>query len=210
VIDLNRYRLVCSYRYCAPDGLHVFDKLRYERIGNDERLRRKEFRYRDAETHRLRKPSGADSLLYRLPEILLAVQRGDTIHWTEGERDTDSLVSVGIAATSHHQGAGRVTLEQARWLQHAKQIVLWMDKDVDRPEVGAYDAALRHNLLVAAGVPADHISIVRAFGKGRKDAADHLQRYDVSRAVVLDKMWVAQIASAYRTGSGRRLGYRRG
>src|SRR5262249_46085975 len=92
-----------------------------------------------------------------------------------------------VAATSHHQGAGNATLQQASWLTKAKHVVLVADLD----NAGAYDAALRHDLLLEAGCEGE-ISIVRA--REGNDAADQIAagyRIDEFVPVDISKLRVA-------------------
>lgn len=203
------YEFVKKYIYRREDGGYFFEKHRFARIGDDPSKRPKEFRYYNADTGDFRKPSGADEVVYRLPELLAGIRAGKIIHWPEGEKDCDALVAAGEVATSSHQGACKLTLAQARWLRGAHKVVLWVDKDRGHWEVGAYDAVLRHNMLVEAGVPEESIRFVRAQGAG-KDAADHLKRYTVDAAVPVEKIQLAKVASAYTTSSRQFAGYRRG
>ncbi len=205
------YDQVHRYWFTGPDGTRLFAKDRYELIEPIEGQRKKTFRYFDPEARRAQKPPHADAYLYRLHEVVLAVANGQTIHWAEGEKDADALAAAGVVATSHHQGAGRVTLDQAAWLAEARAIVLWVDKDVDHWEVGAYDACLRYNLLLEAGVRARRIRVVKARGVHNKDAADHLGAgYRVDQALGVDPLRLAEVARAYRPASGKKAGYRRG
>lgn len=165
------------------------------------------------------RPANADRWLYRLPEALEAIRRGETIHWTEGEKDADAIRGAGGAAVSVHQGAAKATLDQARWLLRARKVIVWADKDwlpgpdgVAHPEVGAYDAALRHDLLVRAGYHADRIAIVRARGDDAerpfaKDAADHVARYGLRRWVAVDRAALREVAREYTPAGERKLGY---
>ena len=50
---------------------------------------------------------GVERTLYRLPEVLAAVERGERIFVVEGEKDTDALAGLGLAATTNPGGAGK-------------------------------------------------------------------------------------------------------
>lgn len=205
------YDEVCRYWFTEPDGTRLFAKVRYELRDTIAGARKKTFRYWDPETRSAKKPPYADAYLYRLHEVAPAVLGGRTIHWAEGEKDSDALVAAGVIATSHHQGAGRVTPDQAAWLSKARRIVLWVDKDVDHWEVGAYDACLRYNLLIDVGVRASRIGFVKARGVGNKDAADHLAAgFSVAQALHVDPERLADVARLYKRSSASRAGYRRG
>ena len=47
------------------------------------------------------------SVLYRLPALLQAKARGETLFIVEGEKDADRLVSLGLTATTNPMGAGK-------------------------------------------------------------------------------------------------------
>ncbi|MBF4604710.1 hypothetical protein [Curtobacterium sp. VKM Ac-2884] len=201
------YEFVTAYDYTDEHGRYLFEKRRYR--STLPGTRNKTFLYFDR-TNRsspYSKPSDADRWLYRLPAVLEAVQAGETIHWAEGEKDADALWAAGVPATSIHQGAAKCTPEQAAWLRDARRVVIWVDKDEGHWEVGAYDAALRHDLLADAGVRPTHIRLVKARGRG-KDAYDHLQLYPPERAIRVDKARLAAVAALYTPLTGRKLGYR--
>jgi DNA primase len=205
---LSDYTHVATYRYRLADGTLVFEKRRYERLQPITGARSKTFRYWDPARHAFSKPPGADALLYRLPGFAAAIRTGETIHWTEGEKDADALVRAGVFATSHHQGAGRITPEQANLLSGAARVVIWMDRDDPHPEVGAYDAALRYNLLLDAGLAPRQLRVVAALTG--KDAADHLAHHSYLRARSVNLLWLEQTAKRHSPSVSRRLGYPRG
>jgi len=191
-------RIEKVYTYTDENGLVLFQKRRWIP---------KEFSYYP------NKPKDADRYVYRLPELLAGIQAGRRIHWVEGEKDADALVAAGEVATSVHQGAGKVTPEQAAWFIGAREVWVWMDKDwygdPPHPEVGAYDAALRTNQLIDAGVQPANIWPVCARGEGNKDAADHLAAgFAPDAAVPVDEDWLERWAQEYRPRSARKLGYR--
>lgn len=202
------YEYQTSYEYTDEHGAYLFEKRRYRSTLPGERS--KTFRYFDKTAHRnaYRKPADADRWLYQLPAVLEAVQASRTIHWAEGEKDADALWAAGVPATSVHQGAGKCTPAQAAWLRNARRVTIWVDKDEGHWEVGAYDAALRHNLLVRAGLDAARIKLVYARGRGTKDAHDHLQLYRPGQAITADKQRLAAVAARFQPSSATRIGYR--
>ena len=203
------YDEVCKYWFTDSDGTRLFAKVRYELQDTVAGPRKKTFRYWDPDTRRFQKPPYADAYLYRLHEVAPAAVAGKTIHWAEGEKDADALAAAGVAATSHHQGAGHVTLDQAALLTEARRVVLWVDKDIDHWEVGAYDACLRYNLLIDAGVRAGRLRLVKARGRSNKDAADHLAAgFTVAQALSVDPLRLAEVARNYTPSAGRKAGYR--
>lgn len=69
-------------------------------------------------------------VLYRLPELLQAVQRGETVFIPEGEKDVDNLARLGLVATTNPMGAGKWRPEYSDWLKGAKVIII---PDNDQP-----------------------------------------------------------------------------
>ncbi len=53
--------------------------------------------------------NGVERVLYRLPEVRRAVERGDRVYVVEGEKDADAIVRIGSCATTNCGGAGKWT-----------------------------------------------------------------------------------------------------
>lgn len=95
---------VAKYQYLDADGTLLFEKLRYI----DRSSGKKEFRQR--------KPDGnggweyklgeTPRVLYNLPAVLKAKQNGEPVWLVEGEKDADTLIKMGICATTMPNGAG--------------------------------------------------------------------------------------------------------
>lgn len=193
---------VCRYDFTDENGRLRFQKIRYRIIDPEPGGREKDFRYFNPDAlpiDRWRKPEGADRLIYNLPAVLKAIRSGKAIHWVEGEKDADALIRAGHVATTVHQGANKVTREQAAWLFDASRVVVWVDKDVEQPEVGAHDAAMRNDHLVNLGFPGV-IELRRAFGPwgGLKDVHDHLAAgYSLDQAVRVNPERLAACAARY-------------
>ncbi|WP_056752125.1 toprim domain-containing protein [Terrabacter sp. Root181] len=127
-----------------------------------------------------------DSLLYRLPDLLAAVEGSEhgTLYITEGEKDADSIAALGlpgVVAVSHwqggaRQGSGGPTSRQARRLRPWRGgVVVCADAD----DAGAVTAFRWYGLLTRFGIPSERITVVRAAGpmpldRGR-DVTDHLK-----------------------------------
>lgn len=205
--------LVCRYDYRSPTGALLFQKERYRILNPTPGGREKTFGYFrnvwDVEA-RYKKPEGADGILYNLPAVLRAIMAGEPIHWVEGEKDADALIALGHVATTVHQGANKVTLAQAAWLRGASEVYLWLDKDRDCPEVGAHDAAMRHDLLVDVGCTAPITFLKAAGGWELKDAADHIAAgHAPEDAVLVSRSKLAAVAAKYTPSKNGRLGYER-
>jgi hypothetical protein len=155
-------------------------------------------------------PSAWAHLIYNLPKVVAAVQNGQTIWWPEGEKDADSLKAIGLVATSHHGGAGKISLKQAAWLAGAKRVVLLYDLDPDDKRggnVGMADVWKRFDLLQIAGVAAERIVVAHA--RAGKDVTDHLEAgYGPEDLVsVSDLGGIASAAGRTTRSSLKSLGY---
>jgi hypothetical protein len=108
--------------------------------------------------------NGVRRVLYRLPEVLEAVRRGDTVWIAEGEKDADSLVAAGVTATTNPMGADNWRDDYSPVFRYAN-VVIARDND---------PAGHRHARKVADSLRgiASNIKIVEA-AEG-KDATDHL------------------------------------
>ncbi|WP_352429730.1 toprim domain-containing protein [Thermoflexus sp.] len=70
------------------------------------------------------KLDGVPRVLYRLPAVVEAVRRGDTVFLVEGEKDADALASLGLTATTNPQGGGKWRDEYAEVLRGARVVIL--------------------------------------------------------------------------------------
>jgi putative DNA primase/helicase len=77
---------------------------------------------------------GCKRYLYRLPELISAVNEGKPIYIVEGEKDVDNLMSLGLAATTNFGGAS--INNSSNWdnsynycLDRAKKVVIIPDAD---------------------------------------------------------------------------------
>lgn len=213
---IEQLEFVCDYSYTDPTGRLLFKKKRFKILNPLPGGRTKTFRYFNPNAlpvDKWRKPEseGAGSAIYNLPAVLRAILSEETIHWTEGEKDADALIALGYVATTVHQGANKVTRAQAAWLRGASAVIIWVDKDQAHPEVGAHDAAMRHDLLVEVGC-AGALTFVRAAGPWgtSKDAYDHIAAgHSVEDAVVVPPAKLAAIAAKWTPSKNWSLGYAR-
>jgi hypothetical protein len=103
-------------------------------------------------------------VLYRLPEIITAVQEGRAVYICEGEKDVHTLVHRGLEATCNPGAAGKWRPEYNEIFAEAVVVIV-----ADRDEPGRTHARnVRDALLPTAA----SISIVEA-AEG-KDATDHV------------------------------------
>lgn len=109
---------------------------------------------------------GVRRVVYRLPEVLRAIEEGRRVWFTEGEKDADLLASMGEVATTSPMGADSWIKEYARYFREAEVIIV---ADCDRP-------GLKHAGIVFAdmGKFAKTVKVVCTPIKGKgADASDH-------------------------------------
>jgi putative DNA primase/helicase len=106
-------RIVNTYPYRDAMGSLVYEAVRYEPKGFAQR--------RHDGVWSL---AGIDPLPYRLPELVAAVERGELIFITEGEKDADALAALGCAATTNSGGAGKWRAEFAKYFSGARGVVI--------------------------------------------------------------------------------------
>jgi hypothetical protein len=127
--------ITAKYNYVDEHNELLFQVLRYEP---------KDFRQRRPDGHggwdwNLQ---GVRRVLYRLPQLLKAVQAGKRIHIVEGEKDVRRLRRNGLSATTAPGGAGKWRDEYSTFLRDA-DCVLLPDND---------DAGHRHAAMVATSL----------------------------------------------------------
>ena len=75
-------------------------------------------------------PRDGKALIYRLPEVLAAVQVGEPVLIVEGEKDADRLAALGFTATCNAGGAGKWTRNHAKHLPPGSKVYVLPDCDV--------------------------------------------------------------------------------
>jgi 5S rRNA maturation endonuclease (ribonuclease M5) len=153
----GKREVVATFDYEDEHGDLLFQVVRFE--PKDFRQRRPDGRggwvWRLGDTRRV---------LYRLPRVLAAVEKGEIIYVVEGEKDADALLEAGEVATCNPMGAGKWRDEYSEALRGARVIIV-----ADRDEAGRKHAAKVAKSL--EGVAADVTVVEAAEGK---DAAEHL------------------------------------
>jgi DNA primase len=166
-------RIVATYDYRTADGAELFQVVRY--FPKDFRQRRLEG---GVWVWNLK---GVTPVLYRLDELLPAIDRGRTVYVVEGEKDADALTRAGVTATCAPMGAGkwRKVPDAGQILAQAGEVVVVADDDPP----GYRHARDVVRSITDAGGPAP-IVVRAAHGK---DAADHLAAgHDVDAFVPFD------------------------
>ena len=71
---------------------------------------------------------GVERVLYRLPEVMAAIEAEETIYVTEGEKDADALAELGLTATCNPGGAGKWQ-DAYSGVLHGMDVVVVCDAD---------------------------------------------------------------------------------
>ena len=115
--------IVAIYDYRDESGTMLYQAVRYE--PKTFRQRRPDAAASDGWARNL---DGVRRVLYRLPEIIAAVERGELIILVEGEKDVAALVTLGFNATCNAGGAGKWLDDYTDTLRGAA-VVIVADKD---------------------------------------------------------------------------------
>jgi hypothetical protein len=123
---------VVAHEWRAPDTIHVYrdktGKLLYE-IGRWGSGKKKTFKARLPGQRKWSGIGKARRVLYRLPETLAAILDGRTIWITEGEKDCERVVTIGLDVTSNPFGAGQWRDEYSLDLRGAASVVILADNN---------------------------------------------------------------------------------
>ncbi len=103
-------------------------------------------------------------VLYRLPELIVAIDGGETVWCAEGEKDVETLVRHGVAATCNSGGAGKWRDEYTDLFVDAHVRIV-----ADRDKPGQAHARMVADSLVEV---AGSVTIVEP--TAGKDISDHL------------------------------------
>ncbi|MBV8754427.1 MAG: hypothetical protein JO328_16315 [Hyphomicrobiales bacterium] len=82
-------------------------------------------------------------VLYRLPELVQAIAEDRTIFVVEGEKDCDTLSSLGLAATCNLGGANKWRAKDSAALRGARVVLLPDNDEAGREHVGSVGRALQ-------------------------------------------------------------------
>lgn len=170
----GRREVVETYPYVDEDENLLFEVVRF---------RPKAFRQRrpDGEGGWEWSTRGVRRVLFRLPRVLWAVDRGERVFVVEGEKDVLAVESAGATATTNPGGAGKWRSEYTETLRGARAGVV-----ADR------DAAGREHAWAVAreleGVARTVAVLEPAVEEEGADVADHLEAgYDLSDLVGADE-----------------------
>lgn len=130
-------KLTATYPYKDADGHVLFEVLRYAQPDGGKTFLQ---RVPDANAKGGYRWStkGVPHPLYRLPEVLAAIQAGRPVYLVEGEKDADTLHRLGMTATTNPGGADQ---KGAKWLPEHTESLRGADVIIlpDIDEVGLAD-----------------------------------------------------------------------
>jgi putative DNA primase/helicase len=134
--------IVTSYSYTDAAGRLLFQVCRMDP---------KDFRQRrpDGKGGWIWNTKDVRHVLYRLPDVIEAVQAGETVFIVEGEKDVDVLSALGLTATTNAGGAGKWRAEYNSTLRGAEVVIV---PDHDAPGRKHATDLARHLHGVAASV----------------------------------------------------------
>lgn len=113
------------------------------------------------------RPAGGDvkaAILYRLPQVVEAVQAGTTVYLVEGEEDVHALEAVGLVATTGPQGANSIRKVDFTPLKSAVVVAVIDKDDAGKKWAATVEEKLRDKVKMLTFVEAST----------GKDAADHI------------------------------------
>ncbi|MBE0430084.1 MAG: AAA family ATPase [Thermoleophilia bacterium] len=155
--------IVATYDYTDESGLLLYQAVRYQP---------KNFKQRrpDGKGGWIWSLKDTRRVLYRLPQIIVAIAAGETIHVVEGEKDADALAGLGLVATCNCGGAGKWRKEYSEALSGAHVVILPDNDEPGRDHATKVKAALEG---IAAHVVVIHLpGLGPVLPKHGKDVSD--------------------------------------
>ena len=141
------------YSYTDEDGKELFQVVRLHYLDGKpgKTFRQRRYDPADPKANRAGYVNSVpaeirDNTLYRMPQILKAIQEGKSVFVVEGEKDVETLERLGHAATCNPGGAGKWRAGYSRRLAGADVIILPDNDSKGNDYTGqnhAYDVALK-------------------------------------------------------------------
>jgi hypothetical protein len=156
-------RIVETYPYHDAAGKVLFEVVRFD--PKDFRQRKPDATALDSWTWNTK---GVQKVLFRLPEILRAIEGGKFIFVTEGEKDALAMAKLGLAATCNPGGAGKWQDAYTQTLNGANVVII-----ADKDEAGRAHAATVAGKLHGKAKSVCVIELPDTGGRFVKDAADY-------------------------------------
>lgn len=155
-------RVVATYDYTDASGKLLYQSVRFEPKGFSQRRP-------DGQGGFLYSLEGVWRVLYRLPDVVRAIESSGTVYVVEGEKDADALHRLGLCATTNAAGAGKWTQPYTESLKGAGRVIILPDND----EPGAKHAQTVAMSCHAAGIPVRIVNLPNLPLKG--DVSDWLE-----------------------------------
>lgn len=178
-LEKVKSKIVAEYPYVDENGVLLFTAIRYEP---------KDFRQRAPDGSWSIK--GIRRVLYRLPKIVEAVKKGDTIYLVEGEKDVHAAESIGLVATCNPMGAdngsGNKFLAEFSEVLRGANVVVVPDQD---------ESGKRHAEWVISTLISSARSLKVCNPKVGKDLADWIAAGAKAQDVVEGSQLVGQPAT---------------
>jgi hypothetical protein len=136
----TRPRLIAEYEYRDQTGMLLYVIERREPKAFSQKVPDGKGRWNP-------KLNGVRRVPYRLRELLAAIERNETIYVVEGEEDVETLVALGLVATTSSQGAGwKWPQEWSQYFRDAPGVIFIPDCD----EVGRNAVQQRAGVVAMA------------------------------------------------------------
>lgn len=134
--------IVAEYNYVNEDGELLYQVVRYEP---------KTFKQRkpDGKGGWIYNMQGVRRVIYNLPEVKCAIERDDTIYFTEGEKDANKLAELGLVSTTVPMGAGKWKEEYKEFFSGANVVIF---PDNDKPGLNHANQVARNLMGVAKSI----------------------------------------------------------
>lgn len=156
--------LPIEYSYVDEAGAELFQAVRLTRPDGGKDFRQ---RHRGDQGQWIWNLNGVRRVLYRLPQVIQAVARGQVIWLVEGEKDVATVERLGQVATTNPMGAGKW---QPEYTESLRGSVVHIIADADR--VG------RDHARTVATILREADCTVRTFEANRdgcKDVTNHIE-----------------------------------
>lgn len=178
--DDRKLSLVATYDYRDKDGALLFQKQRFV-----DQFGKKTFRQRRKDPSNpsswLFSLGDTERVLYRLPQVLEAISNGEIIWLVEGEKDADTLVSLGMCATTPPNGAGKWLDIHTKTLEGASVWLVADNDEVGKSHVNMVSKILtRNSCTVVKWAPPDGFKDVSDLIKSGKTLDDLVEFVDDS------------------------------
>jgi hypothetical protein len=105
-------------------------------------------------------------VVYRLPRVRQAAEKGERVFVAEGEKDVEALEAAGVIATCNPGGAGEWRDAYLESLRGAGEVIVVADRD---------EAGIEHGLAIVASVRRIVGNVRIVLAKEGQDASDHLE-----------------------------------